>query len=38
MMLDEIQTIPDSEELASYVEDFEFAKALTELSKLKEKL
>jgi len=36
-MLDEIRTIPGSEELAHYVEDFEFAEALAELSKLKEK-
>jgi len=37
-MLDEIHTIPGAEELAHYVEDFEFAKALIELSKLKERL
>jgi len=37
-MVDEIRTIPGGEELALFVEDFEFKKALTELSKLRKKL
>ncbi|MCL2821541.1 MAG: Hpt domain-containing protein, partial [Oscillospiraceae bacterium] len=37
-MTDEIRTIPGAEELAQYVEDFEFAKALDELFVLKKKL
>jgi len=37
-LLDEIRTIPDSDELANYIEDFEFLQALTALAKLKETL
>jgi len=37
-LLDKIRSIPDSNELAHYVEDFEFSKAHEELCKLKERL
>jgi len=37
-MLDDIRRIPESDELARFVEDFEFKKAITELSKVKERL
>jgi len=37
-MLDDIRRIPGADELAKLVEDFEFKKAITELSALKERL
>jgi len=37
-MLDDIRSIPGSEELARLVDEFEFKKAVTELSALKERL
>jgi len=37
-MFDEIQSIPNSEDVIQYLEDFEFKKALDELSKIKERL
>ena len=37
-MLDEIKTIPGAGDLASYVEDFEFKKAISELDELKKAL
>jgi len=37
-LLDDIRSIPYSDELAHYVEDFEFKHALAELKKLREKL
>jgi len=37
-MLDDIRRIPGSEDLAGYVEDFEFKPAIVELSKIKESL
>ena len=36
-MLDDIRTIPGADELAHYVEEFEFKQAIEELSKLKER-
>jgi len=37
-MLDDIKTIPGSEQLYKYVDDFEFRKACAELSKIKERM
>ena len=37
-MLDDIRLIPSSENLVNYVEEFEFNKAVAEISRLKEKL
>ena len=37
-MLDDIRQIPDAEELAGYVEDFDFKHAMTELERIKSNL